>query len=128
MMHSRANNLRLLSGRHAVFLGPAYEVHHDEEVTGKAHLVDDAQLELQAVGIDLVPLLIIGCGFIEDFFQALFQALATVFTARWGEAETGRKRKYYSIKKDGRKALREKREQWATVSNVFKQLWKEQYV
>src|SRR6186713_1817930 len=25
--------------------------------------------------------------------------------ARWGESETGRKRKYYSIKKDGKKAL-----------------------
>jgi PadR family transcriptional regulator, regulatory protein PadR len=48
--------------------------------------------------------------------------------SRWGEAQTGRKRKYYSIKKDGRKALKEQREQWATVSTVFKQLWKEQYV
>ena len=48
--------------------------------------------------------------------------------SRWGEAETGRKRKYYCLKKDGKKALREQREQWVTVSGVFKQLWKEQYV
>jgi PadR family transcriptional regulator PadR len=48
--------------------------------------------------------------------------------ARWGEADNGRKRKYYSIKKDGKKALKEKREQWATVADVFKQLWKEQHV
>lgn len=48
--------------------------------------------------------------------------------SRWGEAENGRKRKYYSLKKDGRKALAEQREQWVTVSKVFKQLWKEQYV
>jgi DNA-binding PadR family transcriptional regulator len=48
--------------------------------------------------------------------------------SRWGEAENGRKRKYYSLKKNGKRALREQREQWVTVSKVFKQLWKEQYV
>jgi len=48
--------------------------------------------------------------------------------SRWGEAESGRKRKYYSLKKDGKKALQEQREQWVTVSKVFKRLWKEQYV
>jgi PadR family transcriptional regulator len=48
--------------------------------------------------------------------------------SHWGEAETGRKRKYYSLKKDGRKALKDQREQWSTVSEVFKQLWKEQHV
>lgn len=48
--------------------------------------------------------------------------------SRWGKAETGRKRKYYSLKQGGKKALKEQREQWATVSGVFKQLWKEQYV
>jgi DNA-binding PadR family transcriptional regulator len=48
--------------------------------------------------------------------------------SRWREAETGRKRKYYSIKKDGTKALNDQREQWVTVSSVFKQLWKERYV
>lgn len=49
--------------------------------------------------------------------------------SRWGEAESGRKRKYYSIKKDGKKALNNQREQWVTVSKVFQRLWgKEQYV
>ena len=48
--------------------------------------------------------------------------------SRWGEAENGRKRKYYSLKKDGKKALKEQREQWVTVSKVFKQVWREQYV
>jgi DNA-binding PadR family transcriptional regulator len=48
--------------------------------------------------------------------------------SRWGEAKNGRKRKYYSLKKDGKKALRGQREQWGAVSGVFKQLWKEQYV
>ena len=48
--------------------------------------------------------------------------------SRWGKAENGRKRKYYSIKREGLKALRDQREQWGSVSGVFKQLWKEQYV
>ena len=47
---------------------------------------------------------------------------------RWREADNGRKRKYYSIKKDGAKALNDQREQWVTVSSVFKQLWRHQYV
>jgi transcriptional regulator len=48
--------------------------------------------------------------------------------SRWRESETGRKRKYYSLKKDGKKALEQQREQWTTVSKVFQRLWKEQYV
>jgi PadR family transcriptional regulator PadR len=49
--------------------------------------------------------------------------------SRWGQAENGRKRKYYSIRKDGKTALKEQREQWGTVLAVLKQLWKEhQYV
>jgi PadR family transcriptional regulator len=43
--------------------------------------------------------------------------------SRWVEIENGRKRKYYSIKKDGYQALKEKREQWTTVSSVFSGLW-----
>jgi PadR family transcriptional regulator, regulatory protein PadR len=46
----------------------------------------------------------------------------------WREGESGRRRKYYSIRKDGTKALKEQREQWVTVSSVFKELWKEEYV
>ena len=48
--------------------------------------------------------------------------------SRWGQAENGRKRKYYSLKKGGKKALQDQRDQWVTVSGVFNQLWKEQYV
>src|SRR5512146_1464136 len=47
--------------------------------------------------------------------------------SRWGRAETGRKRKYYSLKQDGKRALEAQREQWGTVSKVFQRLWKEQY-
>jgi len=48
--------------------------------------------------------------------------------SRWVQVENGRKRKYYSIKKDGREALKQKREQWTVVSSVLKGLWKENYV
>ena len=48
--------------------------------------------------------------------------------SRWGEAENGRKRKYYSLKKEGRKVLKVRREQWVTVSRVFQHLWRDQYV
>jgi PadR family transcriptional regulator PadR len=44
------------------------------------------------------------------------------------EAENGRKRKYYSLKKEGKKALKEQREQWGAVSEVFRQLWGHQNV
>ena len=42
--------------------------------------------------------------------------------SRWAESENGRKRKYYSIKKDGHQALKEKREQWAVISSVLSSL------
>ena len=47
--------------------------------------------------------------------------------SRWVEIESGRKRKYYSIKKGGQQALKEKREQWSVVSSVLSRLWKEQH-
>ena len=48
--------------------------------------------------------------------------------SRWVEIENGRRRKYYSIKKGGQQALKEKREQWVVVISVLSELWKEQYV
>ena len=48
--------------------------------------------------------------------------------SRWVESDTGRKRKYYSIKKDGKRALDEQRGQWLTVHSVLASLWKEQHV
>ena len=48
--------------------------------------------------------------------------------SRWVEIENGRKRKYYSLKKDGRKALEEQRGQWNTVHGVLSNLWKGQHV
>jgi DNA-binding PadR family transcriptional regulator len=48
--------------------------------------------------------------------------------SRWVEVENGRKRKYYSIKKDGHQALKEKREHWTVINSVLSGLWKEQHV
>src|ERR1700743_3403978 len=39
--------------------------------------------------------------------------------ARWGESETGRKRKYYSLKKDGKPAMDKHHEQWSLVHSVL---------
>ena len=49
-------------------------------------------------------------------------------TSRWVEAETGRKRKYYTLKSKGRKALRQQQEQWTLVHSVLNQLWKPQHL
>jgi len=48
--------------------------------------------------------------------------------SRWGESETGRKRKYYSLKKDGKTAMAKHHEQWSLVHAVLSGLKKEQYV
>ena len=46
--------------------------------------------------------------------------------AEWREAETGRKRKYYRLRKEGRKALRDEQQQWLTVHEILTKLWKTQ--
>jgi len=48
--------------------------------------------------------------------------------SRWGESETGRKRKYYSLKKEGKTAMAKHQEQWSLVHAVLFGLKKEQYV
>src|SRR5437762_13767068 len=44
--------------------------------------------------------------------------------SEWREAETGRKRKYYRLRKEGRKALQAERQQWLTVHQTLAKLWK----
>jgi DNA-binding PadR family transcriptional regulator len=39
--------------------------------------------------------------------------------SRWGESDTGRKRKYYAVKKEGHRMLATHREQWAVVHSVL---------
>jgi len=50
--------------------------------------------------------------------------------SRWAEAENGRKRKYYSVKKEGKEALNKHQQQWAIIHGVLAGLQKEgpQYV
>ncbi len=48
--------------------------------------------------------------------------------SRWGESPTGRKRKYYALKKQGRTAMARHHEQWSLVHAVLSGLRKEQYV
>ena len=45
----------------------------------------------------------------------------------WRTAESGRKRKYYSLKPEGRQVLRQQKQQWQTVNNALTQLWNPRY-
>jgi PadR family transcriptional regulator, regulatory protein PadR len=46
--------------------------------------------------------------------------------SEWREADTGRKRKYYRLRKEGRKALQDEQQQWLTVHETLTKLWKTQ--
>jgi len=46
--------------------------------------------------------------------------------SKWRESETGRKRKYYKIKKEGTKALKEQKSQWKVVYSTLRQLWEKE--
>jgi DNA-binding PadR family transcriptional regulator len=48
--------------------------------------------------------------------------------SRWKVAETGRKRKYYFLLKEGRASLAAAREQWRVVDDAFKVLWSTSHV
>lgn len=43
--------------------------------------------------------------------------------ARWDQAETGRRRKYYRITRAGREQLAEERRQWRTVDKALRNIW-----
>jgi DNA-binding PadR family transcriptional regulator len=45
----------------------------------------------------------------------------------WRKSESGRKRKYYCLKSEGKQALRQQKEQWQTVNNTLNQLWNIRY-
>jgi PadR family transcriptional regulator len=47
--------------------------------------------------------------------------------SRWVKAENGRKRKYYSLKDDGKKAHKQHREHWMKVHTVLAGLWEGQH-
>jgi DNA-binding PadR family transcriptional regulator len=44
----------------------------------------------------------------------------------WREAETGRKRKYYRLRKEGRKTLQAERQQCMSVHETLSKLWNTQ--
>ena len=44
-------------------------------------------------------------------------------TSRWREAETGRKRKYYALKAQGRKVLADHKAQWLVVHGALASIW-----
>lgn len=46
--------------------------------------------------------------------------------SEWRAAGTGRKRKYYRLRKEGRKALQAEKQQWLTVHETLTNLWKTQ--
>lgn len=46
--------------------------------------------------------------------------------SEWQEADSGRKRKYYRLRREGRKALQEEKQQWMTVHTTLIKLWKTQ--
>lgn len=43
--------------------------------------------------------------------------------AKWGESDTGRRRKYYRLTKDGRAQLAAQREQWQAVDSTLRGIW-----
>ena len=43
---------------------------------------------------------------------------------RWGEADSGRKRKYYRITKSGRAHLTDQRRQWQAVDEALRNVWR----
>ncbi len=46
--------------------------------------------------------------------------------SEWQAAETGRKRKYYRLRREGRQALQEEQQQWLAVHTTLTKLWKTQ--
>ena len=46
--------------------------------------------------------------------------------SEWQESESGRKRKYYRLRRDGRKALETEKNQWLAVHTTLTKLWKMQ--
>lgn len=43
--------------------------------------------------------------------------------SRWGQSESGRKRKYYVLTAEGKRALADQKEQWEVVRSTLSGLW-----
>lgn len=46
-----------------------------------------------------------------------------LISSRWEISDEGRRRKYYQIKKQGTKKLKNQKTQWEVVHNALNQLW-----
>lgn len=46
--------------------------------------------------------------------------------AEWKDSDSGRRRKYYRIKPEGRKSLADEKQQWLTVHETLTKLWQTQ--
>ena len=44
--------------------------------------------------------------------------------SEWRVGDTGRRRRYYRLRREGRMALREEKRQWQTVNDTLHQLWR----
>ena len=74
----------------------------------------------------------LSCGKIEWTDGMLYPVLhwledRRMVRSRWETADSGRKRKYYSIQPTGRQTLREQKEQWMAVTSTFDQIWRPQH-
>ena len=49
-----------------------------------------------------------------------------LISARWGESDTGRKRKYYRLEPTARGKIEEERRQWNTMNIILARLWNPQ--
>ncbi len=47
--------------------------------------------------------------------------------SRWIVSDSGRKRKYYSIRPEGGRVLAEQKRQWSLVTETLNQLWRPQH-
>ena len=47
--------------------------------------------------------------------------------SRWTKSELGRKRKYYSLQPDGRRALRQQKQPWDLINATLNHLWRPQH-
>lgn len=48
---------------------------------------------------------------------------AGLIKSRWEKSESGRRRKYYSVTREGRAQLAEERRQWRTVDDTLRKIW-----
>lgn len=111
-------------------------------------MYNDAMLSRELVAASTVPLVLSILGEGESYGYALIQRARELsggsiewtegmlypvlhwmereglIQAEWREADTGRKRKYYRIRKEGRKALRVEQQQWLAVHHTLTKLWK----